>query len=185
MKKFGTKTFTKSTNAYNEDDSFFQTEMSKKLKSSMMNSDDRRDSTLTLDSRGCFRFKEKTPKDNKCPSASSAQENFSYAERKYKRLSELQSNNLYFLLDLTENCTKEEIKISFRKLCKVHHPDKGGDPQKFHQIHKAYKILSNENFRCLYDKMGSSSLQMIETLIDTEDDIEQEDTETLHLIIQM
>ena len=35
---------------------------------------------------------------------------------------------------------KDEIKALYRKLVMKHHPDKGGDPDKFRNIHEAYEF---------------------------------------------
>lgn len=60
--------------------------------------------------------------------------------------------NYYKILGLNRNnATQEEIKKSYRKLVLEHHPDKGGDPDKFRQIQEAYEILSNDNKKQEYD----------------------------------
>ena len=40
-----------------------------------------------------------------------------------------------------------------------HHPDKGGDPDKFKEISVAYEALSTPEKRALYDKYGEEGLQ--------------------------
>ena len=64
----------------------------------------------------------------------------------------------YEELGLKEDCTQQDIKKSYRKLAVKHHPDKGGDSEKFKNICKAYEILSDENKRDLYDKTFSREL---------------------------
>ena len=44
-------------------------------------------------------------------------------------------------LDLHIESTFDEGKSSYRELCKIHHPDKGGDPDKFKEISNAWQIL--------------------------------------------
>jgi DnaJ family protein A protein 2 len=63
--------------------------------------------------------------------------------------------SLYERLSLDKGCSPEEIKKSYHKLSKVHHPDKGGDPEKFKEIQHAYEILSDDEKRQLYDTTGS------------------------------
>jgi DnaJ-class molecular chaperone len=57
----------------------------------------------------------------------------------------------YDILCVDKSATFEQIKISYRKLAKEHHPDKGGNKEKFQQIQDAYEILSDTNRRNEYD----------------------------------
>ena len=52
----------------------------------------------------------------------------------------LKTNN-YEVLGLEKTASKEEIKKAYRKLCKIHHPDVGGNIEKFRGINQAYEIL--------------------------------------------
>ena len=62
----------------------------------------------------------------------------------------------YGVLGVSKNASQEEIKIAFRKLAHQHHPDKGGDPEKFKEASEAYQVLSNEQKRKQYDQFGSN-----------------------------
>lgn len=57
----------------------------------------------------------------------------------------------YETLGVAENATQEEIKKAYRKLAMQHHPDKGGDTNKFQEIQQAYDIIGNEQARQQYD----------------------------------
>jgi curved DNA-binding protein len=57
----------------------------------------------------------------------------------------------YATLGVAETATPEEIKLSYRKLAKQHHPDLGGDVTKFQQISEAYETLADVNKRAHYD----------------------------------
>lgn len=59
--------------------------------------------------------------------------------------------NYYVLLDIPENADQNEIKKSFRKLSMKHHPDKGGDSNKFAEINEAYEVLGQPDKRRIYD----------------------------------
>lgn len=63
--------------------------------------------------------------------------------------------NLYDVLGLSKGADINEIKKAFKKLAMTHHPDKGGDPEKFKEIQKAHEILSDERKREIYDMTGS------------------------------
>jgi DnaJ family protein A protein 2 len=61
---------------------------------------------------------------------------------------------LYDCLGVTKTASGEEIKKAYRKLAVKHHPDKGGDVEKFKEITAANEILSDPEKRELYDKYG-------------------------------
>jgi len=59
--------------------------------------------------------------------------------------------NYYEVLGVTEEASEEEIKKAFRKLAMQHHPDKGGDQEKFKTINEAYQLLSDPQKKQQYD----------------------------------
>jgi len=59
--------------------------------------------------------------------------------------------DFYKILGVNENTPQDEIKKVYRKLAVEHHPDKGGDENKFKEISEAYDILGDENKRREYD----------------------------------
>lgn len=61
--------------------------------------------------------------------------------------------NYYDALGVTETASDSEIKSAFRKLAAQHHPDKGGDANKFKEINEAYDTLKNTQKRQEYDAM--------------------------------
>lgn len=65
------------------------------------------------------------------------------------------SASLYSILGVQRRADPDEIKKAYRKLALEHHPDKGGDPEKFKQVQKAYEVLSDEQRRMMYDQTGS------------------------------
>lgn len=64
--------------------------------------------------------------------------------------------NPYEVLGVDKNSSPEEIKKAYRKLSKEHHPDVGGDENKFKDIASAYDILSNPDKKQQYDMGGSN-----------------------------
>lgn len=72
---------------------------------------------------------------------------------------EVDNKKLYEVLGVEQKATQDEIKKAFRKLAIQHHPDKGGDSEKFKEINAAYEILSNEEKRATYDKYGFEGLK--------------------------
>lgn len=67
---------------------------------------------------------------------------------------EADTTKLYETLGVEKGATKKEIRKSYMKLSRQHHPDKGGDEHKFKEISAAYEILSDEEKREQYDKYG-------------------------------
>lgn len=47
------------------------------------------------------------------------------------------------ILGVSYNATPDEIKKAFRRLAHIHHPDKGGDANKFKEISEAYSALKD------------------------------------------
>jgi DnaJ-class molecular chaperone len=57
----------------------------------------------------------------------------------------------YSTLGVSKDASQDEIKRAFRRLASQHHPDKGGDTQKFQEIQAAYDTLSDPDKRSAYD----------------------------------
>ena len=53
------------------------------------------------------------------------------------------------VLNIYTKITKDDLRKRYLKLSKIHHPDFGGDEDKFKNLTKSYKILMSyiENFR--------------------------------------
>jgi len=63
----------------------------------------------------------------------------------------------YDTLGVSENVSSDEIKKAYRKLANQHHPDKGGDTNRFQQIQAAYDAIGDEQKRAQYDAERRSS----------------------------
>lgn len=74
----------------------------------------------------------------------------------------------YLELELPIDADEEEIKLKYRHLANIHHPDKGGDEEKFKRIKEAYELLSDPIRRKSYDMSGDaeSNLQIRNNAID-------------------
>ena len=59
----------------------------------------------------------------------------------------------YATLGVDKTATQSEIKKAYRKLSMQHHPDRGGDENKFKEIADAYAVIGDENKRQQYDTM--------------------------------
>merc|ERR1719215_1541831 len=69
------------------------------------------------------------------------------------------TTKFYKTLEVEKNATDAEIKKAYRKLAVKHHPDKGGDPEKFKDITQAYEVLSDADKRSTYDRFGEEGLE--------------------------
>jgi DnaJ-class molecular chaperone len=59
--------------------------------------------------------------------------------------------NYYEILGITRDASPTDIKRAYRKLASQHHPDKGGDKNKFQEVEEAYRILGDNQKRAEYD----------------------------------
>lgn len=63
--------------------------------------------------------------------------------------------NYYEILDVTRKSSMQEIKLSYRKLAKLYHPDTNKSEEaetKFKDVNEAYATLTNEEKRKRYDR---------------------------------
>src|SRR3972149_4935248 len=67
----------------------------------------------------------------------------------------MQKKNYYILLGVSNNASFEELKIAYRNLAKIYHPDKNPNnktaEEHFKEIQQAYTVLSNPEKREKYD----------------------------------
>ncbi|MCX6798237.1 MAG: molecular chaperone DnaJ, partial [Candidatus Falkowbacteria bacterium] len=66
------------------------------------------------------------------------------------------SKDYYNILGVNKNASPDEIKTAFRKKAHEHHPDKGGNAEKFKEFNEAYQVLGNPEKRKQYDQFGSA-----------------------------
>jgi len=71
------------------------------------------------------------------------------------------AKDYYETLGVPKNATADEIKKSYRKLAREHHPDmvkesdKAAAEKRFKEINEAYQVLSDPQKRKMYDQFGS------------------------------
>ena len=61
----------------------------------------------------------------------------------------------YAILGVERSASADDIKSAYRRLASKHHPDRGGDTQKFQEIQEAYATLSDDAKRSQYDNPQS------------------------------
>ena len=62
--------------------------------------------------------------------------------------------DLYEVLGLRPDAATEEIKRAYRRKAREHHPDAGGDAERFKEVTRAYEVLSDPERRARYDRFG-------------------------------
>mmetsp|Transcript_17238 Transcript_17238/g.30225 ORF Transcript_17238/g.30225 Transcript_17238/m.30225 type:complete len:430 (+) Transcript_17238:38-1327(+) len=72
--------------------------------------------------------------------------------------SEFNNQRLYELLGVDRQASSSEIKKAYHRMAMKHHPDKGGDPETFKDIQRAFEVLSDSEQRERYDAMGEEAL---------------------------
>ncbi|KAF4723908.1 DnaJ (Hsp40), sub A, member 4 [Perkinsus olseni] len=71
---------------------------------------------------------------------------------------DVDTQKFYDVLGVKKDASKADIKKAYRKLALKEHPDKGGDPEKFKELTRAYEVLSDEQKRARYDKFGEEGV---------------------------
>jgi len=78
----------------------------------------------------------------------------------------------YAVLGVSHDATQEDVKRAYRRQAMEHHPDKGGDANKFKDVNEAYSVLSDEAKRYEYDVCGQLADQSWKVTIQNMEDIE-------------
>lgn len=84
----------------------------------------------------------------------------------------VKNTELYDLLNISPSATQQEVKKSYKLAALKYHPDKNGhsesSKQHFQKISDAYRVLSDNRLRNLYDKYGCADEKQIASLVATE-----------------
>ena len=72
---------------------------------------------------------------------------------------EVDNEKFYKVLGVDKNAEYNTIKKAYFKLARTHHPDRGGDKEKFQEIQAAYEVLSDKEKRETYDRYGEDGLK--------------------------
>lgn len=66
------------------------------------------------------------------------------------------AKNYYEILGVQKTASADDIKRAYRKLAAEHHPDRGGNADKFKEVSEAYQVLSDNTKRSQYDQFGQT-----------------------------
>lgn len=67
--------------------------------------------------------------------------------------------NPYQILGVGRKASPADIKKAYRRLAMLHHPDRGGDENKFKEVTEAYDVLSDPNKKRKLDRKFGGGLQ--------------------------
>lgn len=70
----------------------------------------------------------------------------------------------YDLLGISRAANAQAIKTAYRQRVQTAHPDRGGDPEAFIAVARAFSLLSDPEARKLYDETGIVDENALETL---------------------
>jgi len=63
--------------------------------------------------------------------------------------------NYYKILGVRRNASVDTIKKAYRRLAMQHHPDRGGDQERFKPIQEAHDVLMDPEKKAYYDEHGT------------------------------
>jgi molecular chaperone DnaJ len=64
----------------------------------------------------------------------------------------------YEVLGVSKDASADEIKKAYRRAAVKHHPDQGGDEEKFKEVSEAYEVLKDPSKRQRYDQFGHAGV---------------------------
>ncbi|CAO3597571.1 unnamed protein product [Absidia cylindrospora] len=77
-----------------------------------------------------------------------------------------QADDYYGILNVSKTATAEELKVSYKNLCQLFHPDKHKNEEhkriaeaRFQVIQQAYEVISDPQKRVIYDTYGEEGLK--------------------------
>jgi DnaJ family protein A protein 2 len=80
------------------------------------------------------------------------------------------STKLYDVLGIAPTASEDDIKRAFRAAALKHHPDRGGDAERFKDANRANEVLSDASRRARYDRLGEAGLDPSSPSADGADD---------------
>lgn len=63
----------------------------------------------------------------------------------------------YKVLGVDRNTNENELKKAYKAKAMKHHPDKGGDENKFKELNEAYDVLKDPQKKAAYDRYGTTN----------------------------
>ncbi len=70
----------------------------------------------------------------------------------------MSKRDYYEVLGVGKDASADEIKKAYRRLAVKHHPDQGGDEEKFKELNEAHEVLKDQQKRQRYDQFGHAGV---------------------------
>lgn len=70
----------------------------------------------------------------------------------------MSKRDYYEVLGVGKDASADEIKKAYRRLAVKHHPDQGGDEEKFKELNEAHEVLKDQAKRQRYDQFGHAGV---------------------------
>lgn len=70
-------------------------------------------------------------------------------------------SNLYAVLNVSPQCSMDELKSAYRRCARQTHPDRQGDAHRFQRVQEAYAVLGDPQKRALYDQARRAWMQKV------------------------
>lgn len=70
----------------------------------------------------------------------------------------MSKRDYYEVLGIGKDASADEIKKAYRREAVKHHPDQGGDEEKFKELNEAHEVLSNPEKKQRYDQFGHAGV---------------------------
>lgn len=70
----------------------------------------------------------------------------------------MSKRDYYEILGIGKSASADEIKKAYRQAAIEHHPDRGGNEEKFKEITEAYEVLKDNEKRKRYDQFGHAGV---------------------------
>jgi hypothetical protein len=67
----------------------------------------------------------------------------------------------YKILGVEKDASADDLKFAYRRRARQHHPDLGGDEERFKDINEAYGVLSDDQRRVAYDRGGCAEVEAL------------------------
>ena len=70
----------------------------------------------------------------------------------------MSKRDYYEVLGVSRDVNEKDLKKAYKRMASKHHPDRGGDEEKFKEAKEAFDVLSDAQKRAAYDQYGHAGV---------------------------